>query len=292
MILYKWLIRYLLLLFGVVGSIVGTILLSSKRMKKFPARRIYRFLLIIDAVFLTSQIAEDTMNILGFRLRFLSNIICKLYIYYNFAVAPISAWILVFISIDRCITIAFKRFIFIRKSWFQNLMIFLIFGYNLSFYSPFLALIELTVTKINETNETQLSFSCDFTQENLSNVFYLSDLVNSTLIPFLLMFLASIVLIYSIIKSRLNILNLALEQDKKKIIKDIHFAATILVLNLFFFILNLPICLANYFFIDSIDNLLYYFFIYLFYLSYCVNFYILAIFNSVFQKELFTLFKF
>ena len=290
--LYRWLIRYLLLLFGVSGSVIGTILFSNKKMKKFPARRMYRFLLIIDAIYLTSQIVEDTMNMLGFRLRFLSNIICKIYIYYNFSVGPISAWVLLFISIDRCIIIAFKGFKIIRKPRFQNLMIVLIISYNILFYSPYLVFIELTITQMNETNNTQLSFLCDFTQEYYSKILYMSDLVNSTLIPFLLMFLTSIVLIYSIIRTRLNILNLILEQDKKKLRKDIHFAVTILFLDFSFFILNLPICLANYFFIDSVDNILYGVFTYLFYLSFCINFYILALFNSVFKKELFVFFKF
>ena len=292
LILYRWLVRYAILFLGLFGSIFGTIVLSRKKMENFPARQIYRFLLIIDAIYLTVQVAADTMDILKFRFR-LSNIICKCYIYFNFSVAALSSYALVYISIDRYISIFFKQIKLITKKWFQNLMIFLIFAYNLCFYVPFLLYIELMTDEIyeTETNSTTPSFYCDMPRQEFLKILYLSDLINASLVPFVFMFIASIVLIYSIIKSRLRILNLTLEQDKKKLKKDIKFAVTILVLNISFLIFCFPICLANYFYVYLIDDLFYDFFICLFYLEFCTNFYILVLFNSMFRKEFIALLK-
>ncbi len=289
-LLYEWVVLYVLLLLGLFGSIVGTVLLSTKKMERLPARRIYRFLLITDAIFLTSQVAVDSMNHLEYNLRLASNIICKFGLYFNFSLCPISPWILVYISIDRYISICFKQVQIIRKKWFQNLMILLIIVYNLCFYIPFLIFVELTTSLTNntETNSSSFSFSCDISREDLDYILYLSDLFNAALVPFILMLLASIFLVHSIVKSRRRLINLKTDQNRKKSLRDIHFAITILVLNFSFFIFSAPICLGNYL---NVDDFLYSIFIYLFYLGYCINFYILAIFNSVFRKGLFHFFK-
>jgi hypothetical protein len=158
---------------GLFGSIIGTILLSTKKMEKRPAWRIYRFLLIIDAIYLASQVAEYSMDHFNFRLRFISDTICKFYLYFKFSVCPISPWILVYISFDRYISICFKRFQILRKKRFQNLMIFLIISYSLCFYSPFLMSVELTISQLNnsETNGTSISISCDILREDLHYIY-------------------------------------------------------------------------------------------------------------------------
>jgi hypothetical protein len=115
------------------------------------------------------------------------------------------------------------------------------------------------------------------------------DLINSTLIPFILMFIFSILLIYTIFKSRLRILRLNSAVDRKKLRKDIKFAFTSILLNVTFCIINLPVCVANL--LNDVSEYYYKLLLYLFFISFCINYYILFTFNSVFRKELFLMFN-
>ena len=134
-------------------------------------------------------------------------------------------------------------------------------------------------------------YTCDFVDPKQAVSFYLMDLINSTLVPFLIMFISSLILGTFIFKSRLKMLNLSLEHDRANLKRNIRFCFTILFLNFFFFVLNLPVALGNVLSILSTDPMLYQLFIYIFYFSYSVNFYILAVFNRIFKNELVALFR-
>ncbi len=115
------------------------------------------------------------------------------------------------------------------------------------------------------------------------------DLVNSTLMPFSLMFIFSILLIYTIFKSRLRILRLDSPLDRKRLRKDIKFALTCILLNVTFVILNLPVCIANL--LTDVSDFYYQSFMNLFFCSFCINYYVLFFFNSVFRKEFLFMFR-
>jgi hypothetical protein len=141
----------------------------------------------------------------------------------------------------------------------------------------------------NATITTQ--YTCDFVDPKQAVSFYLMDLINSTLVPFCIMFISSLILGTFIFKSRLKMLNLSLERDRVNLKRNIRFCLTILFLNFFFFVLNLPVALGNVLSIISSEPMIYHLFIYIFYFSYSVNFYILAVFNRIFKNELVALFR-
>ena len=124
---------------------------------------------------------------------------------------------------------------------------------------------------------------------NQENIYSWMDLLNLTILPFSLMIVFATLLIITIFQSRLRILRMSAIQDRNRLNKDIKFAVTSILLNFIFIILNLPICVANLFF--EVFYSYYDAFLSIYYISYCINFYILAVFNSVFKKELFLLFK-
>ena len=153
----------------------------------------------------------------------------------------------------------------------------MIFIFNLIFYSQrFLSTHILT-------DETNFTYCAD--KEGLHfEIFLWIDLVNSTLIPFSLMFICSVSLIFSIFKSRRRLMLNGSSASTKRIIKrDINFSITLVVLNLTFIALNLPIHV--YFLIDATSDFWFFMFIDLYYSCYAINFFIYFTFNSIFRKE-------
>ena len=116
------------------------------------------------------------------------------------------------------------------------------------------------------------------------------DVLNRVILPFGLMLIGSILLIYSLFKSRTRIVENFLADENKTFYTEIRLATTSLSLNLIYILLNLPISVIN--FSQLYDNLyMYIYCYYLFYLSYSLNFYILLISNSLFQNEFFEMIK-
>lgn len=82
---------------------------------------------------------------------------------------------------------------------------------------------------------------CYFTSRDNQIIITSLDLINNVLLPSLLMFFFSILLISSIFKSRrrVNLNNSERENDRLR--KDIKFSISSLLMNLLFILLNLPI---------------------------------------------------
>jgi hypothetical protein len=214
--------------------------------------------------------------------------------------APISAWLLVYLSIQKFISI--KVTIGESKENFQKLIIFLILLYNLVYYSPILLLVHLvnqpgnnaldlnSTFYSNDTNQTaSTKYECNFSILYQENTYSWMDLLNLTILPFSLMISFSLILLHTIFHSSTRISRINTVQDRNRLKKNIKFGISSILLNLFFVILHLPICIANFFF-EFFHNY-YDLILSIYYSSYCINFYILFIFNSIFRKEVLLLFK-
>jgi len=244
-IFLKWVLRSIILCLGIFGNLTGLVVFLGKGLKNFPPRRIYTALAIVDTSFITIEITLDFLNNLGFKFKELNEYSCKTFYYVSYFLSPISAWLLVFISLHRYISIRFQSVKIFNKPLFQIGVIGAIIAYNLILYS-----------------------------------------INGVMLPFLFMLILSILLIFTIVKSRLTIIRMTNNIDKKKLRKSIQFAFSSIFSNLIFLVLNFPftISLIIYFESELQDYLdcLYYF-------SFCVNFYILFCFNSVYRNGVFKL---
>ena len=120
------------------------------------------------------------------------------------------------------------------------------------------------------------------------NILNLIDLLNSTVIPYILMILTSIGLVYKIFKSRKRIKS----SLKNKLIKnnDTQFAITSISLNLFSMALNFPFCICVFLEINS-TSLVFLICNNLSYTSFSTQFFINYLSNSFFRIELFKLFR-
>ena len=281
------------LISGLLGNLIGILVFFRKNLLKFPTRNLYISLAIFDTIYLVYRMIGELTIENGISMYLISNNWCKIFRYFRYSLGPISAWLLVYISIDKFISIQFPNFKLIKLVKFQNTVIFIIVIFNLIYYIPFFIYSKLFIVYSNETNilnitnyinNTNNELNCYFTELYHKKVLYMMDLINSTLIPFILMFIFSILLIYTIFKSRLRILRLNSAVDRKKLRKDIKFAFTSILLNVAFVALNLPVCIANL--LNDISDFYYKLLLYLFFISFCINFYLLFTFNSIFRKEL------
>ena len=293
LIIYDLGISYAQLIISLVGTTLGIMIFSRKKLKKFPMRRVHQWLLATDAFYVAKIAIQNTFVYTSIgNLKLLSSFACKFYIYTNFLICPISSWLLVVISAERCIGIVFgNRLKIFENKKFEAFLIALAIIYNILMYIPFLLYQELqqSVTNSTDSNETQIDYDCEFSSIEQIQAFYLLDMINSTLVPYGIMLVSSIILIVFVIKSRMRVQRLTNSKEKKSLVKEIRFGMTILLLNFFFFILNLPICVANY--VDTLSDFMYELIGYIFMMSFCVNFYILVVFNKIIRKEVTAMFK-
>ena len=206
---------------------------------------------------------------------------CKLYNYFAYGMDALSPWCLVYISFERFIATKYyaKRFLY-KKKMYQIIFLILLFLFNISYHINIIFSFDILTI---DDNSTLCYFNNDQNQIIVANM----DLTNFFLLPFTLMFLFSICLIISIFKARssVNLNNTAKETRRRK--KNIKLSISLLLMNLLFLLLNLPIVVSQYLPFDSdiytiVSNI--------YYIPYAVNFYILLFTNSLFRNVFYCLF--
>jgi hypothetical protein len=212
----------------------------------------------------------------------LSSIGCKIYNFFSYGLDALSSWCLVYISIEKFISVAYphKRFVF-KKNKNQIIFCILLGLFNILYHLnvPFSFDVIL-----NDDN----SSSCEFINNSrllINNM----DLVNCVLAPFLFMIIFSILLIIVIFKtrSRVRLNNSAREIERLK--RDVKFSISLLLINLLFILLNLPFLIFIIIgYHDDYD--LFVILSYICFISYAINFYIILFTNSLFRLEFYSLF--
>ena len=201
----------------------------------------------------------------------------------------ISSWLLVLASIDKFISIVFPKLKRLNKN--AEILFFVVF--NLVYLSPLAIFCELWTnqyyngTNINETlkSPTTNGTNITLTIECPYPEFYkYIELVISILIPFIAMLIFTSLLVRVIFQTRLKILNVNNRRDRNRLKKDIQFAITNISLNVLFICLDLPFFIL--FILKMSTDILNIFHSF----SFCMNFYILFITNSIFRHEILKMF--
>lgn len=290
----------IIVIIGLTGNILNFLVFSRKKFEKLATRNIFKTIAVIDTFCLLQIIDHFFKYGFGFYLRRQSNLTCKMFTFLIYSFGPMSAWLLVFISVERFISISrmsSRIGIVFKQEAFQAKVICLIFAYNLIYYSPFLVLVEnKCLHNGNFTNVTINSkYCCDFVDLKSQSVLSYLDGLNSSIVPFCLMLLSSLMIIISLFKSRFRLRHAQAgpkerkQQTRKRLKRDIQFAITSIYMNLIFIAFNFPICVAL--FLDNITSLLYLIMVDLYYSSYVVNFFIYLAFNSLYRDEFLTMLR-
>jgi hypothetical protein len=278
--------KFVILFFGLLGNIIGIIVFARKSIeKKIKTKLIYQVILFINSLFLFSQVFQDTFDSLEIRLNRMSIIACKLRGFWNFAIAPLTKWYLVHITIERFLAIKFHNFKLFQEKRFQKIIIIVVIIYTFLLYSPYA--IFYNIFTIKSQNTTGLR--CRIEDSNIRSIMATVDTVNSTLLPFIMISVFSLLLICTIISSRIRAMRMQATSARDRLLKDIRLSLCILAINFTIF-LSFPLEIANYFVAD-IDLFLYDIFVCIFYVYYCLDTFILILLNSNFKNELLLMFK-
>lgn len=200
--------------------------------------------------------------------------------------APLSAWLEVFASFDRFLTIVFPfKFKFIQKTSTQIVLITTVVILNilLNIYSLIGIRYIYIITGIPDNYRGRIK---------IGKLLYVIDLVNSSLIPFVTMLLLSVATLAGVLRAHQRIKSSVLIANRK-LVRDIKFGITMLVLNALFFIFIGLYRLRKLYEINPFNRksniFAFYFFDYaLVDLSddyYFLNFYIQLAVNSVVREE-------
>jgi hypothetical protein len=295
----------IIIFLGFFGNTMGIIVVAKKNLNKIGPVLMYNFLFISDTLylgifisflmnklfriilfihliykFIAQIIFVYTENAFNHDLTLISRIGCKLINYFNYALDALSPWCLVYISVEKFISIAHpaKRFLF--KNNINQIIYFIsLFLFNFVYHISVPFFYEI----LNFENITDCFISSN---EHLLIVIIM-DLMNFFFLPFLLMICFSSLLIGYIFKSRRRVNNSLRENRNFK--KDIKFAISSLSMNFLFILLNLPN--EVYFFLAYTNNTIFLTITYMYFLSYAINFYLILMTNSLFRKEFFSLFS-
>ena len=282
-IILQMILPPIIIVVGVLGNILTILVYSRKSFSKLSTKNTWRILAtveIFNVLQLTKHFAKNTF---AFNINKVSNFTCKLFVYFSYF-NSIPAWLLTYLSIERFLMIrSFHRLHKISIKYQTLIITFCIF-WDLVIFSPILILYY-----VDYENKTTCRIIKGY--ESFDIFFYCFDTFNSTILPFLIMFLCSLFLIQSVFKSRNKLRKKPTVAANRKLRRDIQFSLTLIVSNLLFFILNFPITIKLL--LEPEDSSFSYFLLVdLYYTSYTINFFIYLITNSNFRRAFFHVFGF
>ncbi len=281
-------------LIGLITNTISFVIFSRKIFQNTIFSTYFRFFLLIQTFNLIMSINQ--MFELNFNIYFssLSNFACKFKIFFGFVNFSIASWFQVIISIDRYLAISLPtKFILRKKCLFQIITSFIIIGFNCCMYTPaFLFYLKIKNESSLAINQTFTIIKC-ISPGIWAN---LMDLFQSTLIPFALMILFTMLTIRTVFNSRRSSTNNSLTSVNKS--KDIRFAITSILTNIIFILFNLPVFLVDFIrvylnFFDDISDLFLILQAFSYFLLYCntfLTFFINYYVNSMFKRELYSIF--
>lgn len=281
-----------IILFGIFGNIMGLIILFTRKLTNLGPVHIYIFLLSLDLIYLFKILIDYIIyNSFQVDLSTLSRISCKMTFFVNYSLDVGSPMLLVYISIEKYISIRYpSKRIVLRRKGNQSAYFLLITIFNLFLYLPvYFNSDTLSFVYPNDatTNTTFVSNRtiCTFVDSSfLAKLSYI-DLLNRVLIPFVLMVTCSCLLIKTIFRSRRRVIQSFLDDEirARTFKRDLKFSISSILLNIIYLFLNLPRSLFTLFLTQNQPGL--FFTIYFFYLSFAANFYLVLVSNSLFRKE-------
>ena len=282
---------YLVISFiGFVSNILLLIIFSRKKFQNTVFSSYFRFITIFNLISMIMPVNKFFEFNLNIYFKDINDSLCKFRMLTFYVLFPIYCWGLVIISIDRYLSIAFpNKFIFKKKLSFQIQVCCFILIFNIIYYVPLLfSHVKETENFNKETNKTITIKTCvnNIYQKDLFNA------LNTTVIPFLIMFLFTLLTLVKLFQSRQKQVNN--DSQKRTRVKDIRFAITSIALNFIFLFLNLPygiFSIVNLYINGSInrdvDKLIQSIFFIFYYSNLISVFFINITVNKIFRDELF-----
>ncbi len=273
----------LILLIGLTGNTLGVIAFVNKKLSNVGPCIIYLSLFLSDTFYILQLAVFYLQSPFLIDSTVISQFSCKLFYYLNYLGSLPSPWLLVYISIEKCISIIQpkKRFI-LKKPLYQYTYIFIVYSFGCLFY----VYVAVDFDLIQIENKTVCNYQ-DYSGQLIINWMYF---MASVFLPFLTMILISVTLaIFISIISFQQKANPEIISEKltKRLARDKMYTKSSFFMNFIFIVLNLPVSILIFYPNVLVgNNILYFSTNYLQFLSYGINFYIIFITNPKFRGSI------
>jgi hypothetical protein len=282
---------------GFLGNIIAFIVCSRSKLKKTPFSTYFRFVILIDTcVLIFNGLIGNLQFYFSFSIDTISADLCRAMnlVYY---LPATSGWIAVAISIDRWASIRWAtRYLFRKKSWFHLTICFgllikdiLLYG---QLYTKFLKTVPLYSNNASTNQTIGTNKQCVLNSLD-SKVFSWINLLNSTVVPFVLMLVCTLLILNHLIQSKRNV---AANPNQNQSQRKTKFAINAIIINLVFFVTNIPLatCLLYYKYFEyglfpHLDFFIRKIFLVLYYVYFGSSFYVNVLVNSIFREEFFSI---
>ena len=272
-----------ILTFGLIGNSLAFLVFSRKKFKNTIFSTYFRFLAVFDTLFFTLIIFNLLKVFEIVNIYFLSIYSCKISFYIIHVTTALSIWTMAIISLDRMFSIVLPNcFQFRTKSINQVIIIIGMIIYNVLVYSP----VPFTTNfEINQNITNQNEPKC-----MINRILIYFELANTTIVPFFLMILSTILTLIKVFRSRKRQSNQHSSSIKNK---DIKFAITSISLNLLFLTFNLPVTIFAFFidYSNEVEKFITTILTLLFQCNYFNLFFVNFIVNNLFRQEFFNMMK-
>lgn len=283
----KYLFPPVILIFGLNGNIIAIVVLLRKRFDSIGPRFMMIYLFLVDTVYLLQISFNYSANAFQKDFALISTTSCKIYFFINYSLDAVSSFLLVYISFDRYVSIRFISLRdFFRRKKSQLIYFLIVLAYNLLLNIPVILFTELKTSKYNanHTNKTPFKY-CTFSESSWNDTILLINTINRIILPYTLIVITSIMLVYHVIRVEKNFASMRANSTNLDM-KDVRFVSTAVTLNLVYIALNLP-AIVVYGFPNNLSVTIYQFTLYLFYVCYGINFYLMLLANRAFRNEFF-----
>jgi hypothetical protein len=288
---------------GILGNLVSIGIFMKKKFSKTNAKNMLAISLLTDSIALLLAIPLINPDWVT-----PSTVFCKIYQSLTMMIPAYASWILVYISIERYISIVHstkKIAEIFGNKWFQLICLLGTFMVTFFYYHAqwlyfrviYAAFLNSTVVYYDSmTSETQ---PYCFINDEIFQTQSLMDAIYTCVTPFIALISCSFLIIYTLKQARLRLRssqNEASAQRREQ--RDFEFAKTILSLDILFLLFHFPFPIFTIIqtYVTFSDRVLgmkiQHSFIYLFYIGYANNIFIYFAFNNDFRAEFLNLFKY
>jgi hypothetical protein len=235
-------IQLIVAILGIIGNILVFFIFSRPTLKKHSYSFYCRVMAISDIGLLIIYFKSWASYVLDANLDIVSAFFCSISQYLPYFFGGLSITMLTLIASDRMITIVYSnRFTFIKRQWFQWVMVFICIVYNASV--NLLPPLNNHIVEIGQnTNSTQSIKMCAL-DANLTVIQMWILLGNFLLFNIIINNVLNIKMIWFIVSSRRKVTR-SLSVLSNSSTRDRKFAATSIGLNLACMVLKLPFAIA------------------------------------------------
>lgn len=227
---------------GFIGNVVTFCVFSRATFAKNSISTYCRALAIFDCFTLFQLVVDVGLLFFNVLLPFQSSAMCKIYYYSSLGFSTISGWILVAFSFDKLLSVRRAQVALLKRVWFQWSLVAAIALFNFLLYIEVPIYVDLAPYK-----KFPILIVCDLANLSFYDALIVLYLIESALVPFVLMLGASIVIVRSIWMSRRSVERGAAggKVDRVRRSRDTRFAISSMTFNVLYVAFKMPLTTVN-----------------------------------------------